>query len=89
MEKLLEYNILDKVIAVTFINVTNIQASIDLMRLHANATCKFDRGFYFPNRCVCHILNLITQVSLKHVSMVKKKSKVLLNLFSTPYKEDN
>ena len=74
LEKLKEYNIRDKVIAVTLDNATNNTVAIELMRLHMPLENLIE-GSIFHNRCVCHILNLIAQVDLKHIAVATEKIK--------------
>ena len=66
LERLDEYNIKENVISITLDNASNNTMAIELMRMQMPLTTLIDSSI-FQNRCVCHILNLIANVGLKHI----------------------
>ena len=66
LETLDEYNIKENVISITLDNASNNTVAIELMRMQMPLATLIDSSI-FQNRCVCHILNLIANVGLKHI----------------------
>ena len=66
LERLDEYNIKENVISITLDNASNNTVAIELMRMQMPLATLIDSSI-FQNRCVCHILNLIAKVGLKHI----------------------
>ena len=74
MKNLDEHDIKEKVIFVTLDNATNNTVVIELMRLQMPLASLIDSSI-FQNTYVCHILNLIAKVGLRHIISYTKKIK--------------
>jgi hypothetical protein len=66
IEVLQEYNLKrdmdNKVFSISFVNASNIIASIDIFKRSLNPIMN---GAMFHQKCVCHILNLVVKAGLK------------------------
>ena len=64
LEKLKEYNIENKIIAITLDNAITNNVETDLLK----PTLQLDlNGALFHNKCACHIINLIVQLGVKSI----------------------
>ena len=64
LEKLIEYEIENKIISITLDNASTNNIAADLLK----PSIQLDlNGSLFHNRCACHIINLIVQVGVKSI----------------------
>ncbi|KAK2658652.1 hypothetical protein Ddye_005185 [Dipteronia dyeriana] len=65
MEVLETYEITHRILSIPF---DNVSANTSSIALFVARNIPQDGGYFFHQRCACHIINLVVQAGLKHVS---------------------